>query len=196
MDNAITPWPAHVRRIRFLLGLKQADLAEQLGVDQCTVSRWERNLCIPETSVQRRVRDMLRRLEPAISRSFIEEAPSIVVIGRMESVGLISAASPAATAPYQLNATEMRDLSVYDITSESTRGFMEAVDSNPAWRHGEIAMWNVVLRRPDGNWARFTGAPIGNMGFFLGIGGAVPPPHGFADKDYQLTFQAFDELCD
>jgi len=194
--SEIPPWPALVRRIRFLSGLKQADLAEQLEVDQCTVSRWERNLCIPDTPVQKRVRDMLRRLEPGISRRFIEEAPGIVTIGRMDAIGVVAAASRAGAAAYHRTPKEMRDLTIYDITSESVRGFLDAIDSNPAWRHGEISMWQVTMQRPDGNWSRFTFTPFGNTGHCISIGVVVPPPQGFADKDYQLTFQSFDELCD
>ncbi len=196
MDNAITPWPALVRRIRFLSGLKQEDLAEQLGVDPTTVSRWERNLCIPDTSVQKRVRDMLRRLEPAISRSFVEHSPGLVVVARLESTGYISALSPAGAAPYNRTPKEMRDLKIYDITSESARGFFDEIDSNTAWRHGEISMLQVIVRRPDGNWVRFNFTPIGNTGHSITIGVVVPPPHRFADKDFQVTFQSYDELCD
>ena len=196
MRSMASPWPSLVKRLRFLSSLKQADLAELLGVDPTSVSRWERNLCIPDTSVQKRVRDMLGRLEPAIDRRFVEEAPGIVAIGRMDASGVIVAASPAIAAAYHRTPIEMRDLAVYDMSPESTRGFMEELEANPAWRHGEIAMWNVVVRGPDGTWAGITGSPIGNTGFVMSFGGAVPPPHGFENKDYQLTFQSFDELCD
>ena len=61
-----TPWPALVRRLRFISNLKQTDLADLLGVEQGTVSRWERATYVPDIPVQRRIRDMLHRLEPAI----------------------------------------------------------------------------------------------------------------------------------
>ena len=204
LDNAIppsmrsmaSPWPSLVKRLRFMSSLKQADLAELLGVDPTTVSRWERNLCIPDTSVQKRVRDMLRRFEPAISRSFIEESPGLVAIGRMDAIGVIAAASRAAAAAYLLTSKEMRDLAVYDIASESILSFIDGLNSNSAWRHGEISMWQVIMKRRDGNWARFNFTPIGNTGFCMSIAVVVPRPHGFEDKDFQLTFQSFDELCD
>ncbi len=100
--DSFAPWPRLIKRIRFLSSLKQADLAEELGVDQTSVSRWERNLCIPETPVQKRLRDMLRRLEPMVNRSFIEHAPGLVGLGRMESAGNISAGSSAFGAAFQL----------------------------------------------------------------------------------------------
>ena len=146
--------------------------------------------------MQKRVREMLRRLEPAISRSFIEEAPGIVTIGRMDAIGVIAAASPAAAAAYHLTPQEMRDLAVYDIASESILSFIDGLNSNSAWRHGEISMWQVIMKRRDGNWARFNFTPIGNTGHSIAIGAVVPPPHRFADKDFQITFQSYDELCD
>jgi len=195
LNDAIAPWSALVKRIRFLSSLKQADLAKELGVDQCSVSRWERGTHLPDVLVQKRLRDMLRRLEPTIDTSFVEQAPAIVIVSRMEKVGFVSAMSPAAAAAYRLNPPETRDLLIYDITSDSKRAFLEAIDSTPAWRNGEIAMWNVVLRRLDGNWAQFTGSPIGSTGFFMCIGAAVPPPSQCTDKDYLLTLNPFDELC-
>jgi len=150
LDSFVAPWPALIKRIRFLSSLKQAELAEALGVDQCSVSRWERNLCIPDKSVQQRLRDMLRGLEPVIDRAFVEQAPAIVIVSRMESAGFVCAMSPAAAAAYQLTPKESRDHLIYEAASESARGVMEALDSNSAWRHGEISMWRAVLRRADG----------------------------------------------
>ena len=204
MDNANTPsmrsmaspWPSLVRRLRFLSNLKQADLAELLGVDPTSVSRWERNLCTPDTAVQKRVRDMLCTLEPAIKRSFIEHCPGLVVVARLESTGYISALSPAGAAPYNRTPKDMRDLAVYDITSESVRAFFDEIDSNTAWCHGEISMLQAIVHRPDGNWVRFNFTPIGNTGHSITIGVVVPPPHTLECKDYQLIIHPFDELCD
>jgi transcriptional regulator with XRE-family HTH domain len=41
-------------------GLTQAAMAELLGVEQATVSRWERGVHQPELSIQRRLRDLMR----------------------------------------------------------------------------------------------------------------------------------------
>ncbi len=60
--DAVTPWPRLVKRVRFLSSLKQDELAQQLSVDQGTVSRWERGTSAPGIPVQKRLRDMLHRL--------------------------------------------------------------------------------------------------------------------------------------
>lgn len=50
-----------LRKYREHHGLNQAALAAMLGVDQTTVSRWERGRDVPGLQVLRRVRDLIRR---------------------------------------------------------------------------------------------------------------------------------------
>lgn len=52
-------WQGQIRRFRKARGLTQAALAEHLGVEQATVSRWECGTHEPELGIQRRLRDMI-----------------------------------------------------------------------------------------------------------------------------------------
>ncbi|MCY1315164.1 Helix-turn-helix domain protein [compost metagenome] len=52
-------WRGQLRRYRKARGFTQAALAELLGVEQATVSRWECGTHEPELGVQRRLRDMI-----------------------------------------------------------------------------------------------------------------------------------------
>lgn len=52
-------WRGQLKRYRRSRGLTQAALAEILGVEQATVSRWECRTHEPELGVQRRLRDMI-----------------------------------------------------------------------------------------------------------------------------------------
>ncbi len=52
-------WGNQIRRCRRLQGLTQAALAEKLGVEQATVSRWERGVHEPDLRLHRRLRDLL-----------------------------------------------------------------------------------------------------------------------------------------
>lgn len=54
-------WARLVRSLRGRCGLSQRALAEQLSVDQTTVSRWERSLDLPALHHRRVMRDMMRR---------------------------------------------------------------------------------------------------------------------------------------
>jgi len=197
LGNAAAPWPALVKHIRFLSRLKQADLARKLGVDKRSVSRWERGLNVPDFPTQKRLRDMLRSLEPVINRSFIEHAPGNMGIGRIVSVGFVAAASETAAALFGRTPAEMRDQWTYDLMLEDEGGlaFMELIDSTPGWRQGEIATFSVTVQLLDGSCARFIGTPIGGTGLYMCIGGAVPRPKEFTFKDFACTLQPYDELC-
>lgn len=54
------PTPGYIRTLREALGLTQAALAERLGVDAMTVSRWERGTVKPRASAVKAM-DKLRR---------------------------------------------------------------------------------------------------------------------------------------
>jgi transcriptional regulator with XRE-family HTH domain len=54
-------WTRLLRQFRQHNGINQSALAEMLGVDQTTVSRWERGRDIPGLHAQRDIRDLLRR---------------------------------------------------------------------------------------------------------------------------------------
>lgn len=55
-----TAWAGIVSTLRVGCGLSQSDFAELLGVDQTTVSRWERGLGLPAPRYRRKMRDMQR----------------------------------------------------------------------------------------------------------------------------------------
>jgi DNA-binding XRE family transcriptional regulator len=54
-----TDWAAELRRFRRLRAIKQTALAEMLGVDQATISRWESGRQIPDLGIQRRLRALM-----------------------------------------------------------------------------------------------------------------------------------------
>ena len=56
-----TDFPAGLRQVRVSSGLTQSELAEMLGVDQATVSRWERGAQMPDAEMQTKLRDILFR---------------------------------------------------------------------------------------------------------------------------------------
>lgn len=58
--GSVTDWGAEIRRFRRLRAVKQTTLAEMLGVDQATVSRWEGNRQEPDLGMQRRLRALIQ----------------------------------------------------------------------------------------------------------------------------------------
>ncbi|AMO44092.1 XRE family transcriptional regulator [Roseobacter phage DSS3P8] len=63
-------WMDIVKNARLRNGLKQDALAAYLGVDQGTVSRWERGTSSPTVSLQKSVLDKLEKLAPTCSVLF------------------------------------------------------------------------------------------------------------------------------
>ena len=53
-------WPHIIQTLRTRWGVSQAVLGERIGVDQKTVSRWERGVDAPRRPVQRRLLDLYR----------------------------------------------------------------------------------------------------------------------------------------
>ncbi|MGP1353880.1 MAG: helix-turn-helix domain-containing protein [Parasphingopyxis sp.] len=60
MDTVRSHWPSLVRTIRSRRGWSQSVLAEHLGVDQTTISRWERDIDKPGIRLRRVLLDMHR----------------------------------------------------------------------------------------------------------------------------------------
>lgn len=54
-------WDRVIARYRSLNGLTQAAFGELLGVEQATISRWERGFHVPELTMQKRLRSLLGR---------------------------------------------------------------------------------------------------------------------------------------
>ena len=192
--DALTPWPALVRRLRFLSGLKQADLAYQIGVDQVTVSRWERGVFVPDLQYQRRLRDMMRKLEPTVDRAFVEGAPSLVVVSHIGNAGHIECMSRLVSDTYHRSPAEMRNIEVYAFTTESIRNVLLGLNANEAWCNGEVASWKVIMEQCDGSWAKFSGAPIGQSGLCMWIGGLATAPEAVLKDGFQLIINPFDEM--
>jgi len=189
-----TPWPALVRRIRLLSSLKQSDLADLLGVEQATVSRWERGIHIPDIALQKRMRDMMYKLEPGIDRAFVEQAPSLVAVTHIGNAGHIECMSQLVSDTYQRAPAEMRNIEVYALTTDSILKVLLGLNTNDAWCRGEVASWQVVMQQCDGSWARFSGAPIGQSGLCMWIGGFATPPETPLKDGFQLIVNPFDEM--
>jgi transcriptional regulator with XRE-family HTH domain len=63
VDVNLKPWGTEIRHFRRLHALKQSALAEIVGVDQGTISRWEKNDSVPSLGMQRRLRDLIRNTD-------------------------------------------------------------------------------------------------------------------------------------
>jgi len=196
--QALTPWPALVKRLRFLSSLKQDELAQQLGVDQATVSRWERGAYVPGIPVQKRLRDILHRLEPVIGPAAIESMPVIAILYDREHIGFCCAASYSmANTVFHRRPQQMRSQMIKDDWSESVRNMWEAFTTSDAWKSNYVAFGVATLLRPDRRWGQFTMMPLGGAPLLLATGGKeLPPPDNLKPHEFKLAITTKDELCE
>ena len=99
----LADWGAQLRRFRRLRALKQAALAELIGVDQATVSRWESGRQSPDLAMQQRLRDLMRRIEPGeevLLRHWINASVGYTVL--CDEDRIIRAASPSYCSIHEI----------------------------------------------------------------------------------------------
>lgn len=138
-------WPAHIRRFRRQHAMKQAALAELIGVDQATVSRWEAGRIVPPIRIQHRLRDLIGRAVPddALLRHWIDTAVNSMMLSDPSFV--ITAASAAFERQHGIRRGTARGLSTTPThTAESL------VNRNAALEHGfyrgDVASFSIVSR--------------------------------------------------
>lgn len=139
-------WGPQIRRFRRLRAIKQNALAEQLGVDQATVSRWESGRQVPDLGMQRRLRALMRGAEPrdeVLLKHWIDTALGYTMLTDAERV--ILAASPSFCVLHEMAPTEVIGMSAVPIfTEELERLWWLAVEHG--FFDGEIASVTVVSR--------------------------------------------------
>ena len=73
-----------VRRARLIRGETQGQVAFHMGVDQATVSRWERSKSGPTPSNVAEIRRIITAAEPCHSRAYIEASPTYKMVCRID----------------------------------------------------------------------------------------------------------------
>ncbi len=145
VSGAMTDWGAEIRRLRQTRFLKQSALAEALNVDQATVSRWERNLTVPERGAQRRLREMMRQpgLDDFLLRHVVTVAQGQILLSNIERI--MQVLSVSYSAAHGLPMTAM--------VGYSTRG-MYTAEGEALWQEsrrsgfyrGDVASVTAITR--------------------------------------------------
>ena len=192
--DAMSPWPALIKRLRFLSSLKQSELAQQLGVDQGTISRWERGVYIPDIALQRVLRDRLRVLQPTISLQYIENLPSLTGVNYL-GFERIKAWSEVAAGLYDLTSKQMREANPDGILADDCLEMGQALRDNPAWMSGHAVSYKAGVERAPDDFVQICGSPINGTCFFLWNGIRIERPPGFIPGHCHIEFQTYDEIC-
>jgi len=189
-----SPWPALIRRLRFLTSLKQSELAQQLGVEQGTVSRWERGVYVPDIPMQRVLRERLRTLDPTISPQFIEQLPGLIGLNYL-GFERIKAWSELAASIYGRTSAQVREARSEEILLESCLQLGQALRDHPEWMRGYACSFRAIVYRPDDLALQMRGTPIGGTGLFLWHGAAIERPPEVLPGRCHIEFETYDEIC-
>lgn len=134
-------WIRMLRQFRRHNGVNQADLASMLGVDQTTISRWERGRDTPGIPAQRRIRDLLRREATAkqdqVMRARVRNSvwPSSLV----REGAIFLECNQGVLQEIGLCGTDLRGLSVYGSFGPQTDEVTERWEKTGIFK-GEIAL--------------------------------------------------------
>lgn len=171
------------RRARLIKGLTQQLLAEQMGVDPATVSRWECGKLTPSPSVLSRIRAISSRAEPAHSDAYILSSPTLKYLCKLNdfSVPILLSKELLQTLGVTLEEELTDPSSVWSEDSDGQR-VNDIVQADPRWLRGEIAIFEAVNKASlpgESRWWHSIGAPIAESGAMLWEGILDPAPNEF-----------------
>jgi transcriptional regulator with XRE-family HTH domain len=140
-----TDWPAQIRRYRRLQALKQATLAEAVGVDQSTISRWESGGVVPDSKTQQRLLNLMRcgSADERLLRHAISVAPNECGLSTRERT--ILAASSSYCAAHGVSPREIVGKSARPMDTAEAERLRHLVCEEGFFR-GEIASVTVIAR--------------------------------------------------
>lgn len=157
-------WAAGIRRLRQSNGWKQTTFAEMIGVDQATVSRWERGLQTPEPSMRKRLVELMRRRVPELDRLqmiSVEASPNLAIA--FDRDFRVLAASEAAAALFGTTPGALVGEPLHDRSAPDLAWARERAEECGLWR-GEVAAMRFVagLSGADGTprYARVAWTPV------------------------------------
>ena len=153
-------WPSVIRHYRLSRGLKQMALAEDLGVTQTMVSRWEAGNAEPSARIQDRLFDMFWAMGSTIPQDAwldrLRRHPA--VIGVIDSRGCQIAASRGMLRSFRIERSEIEGRFLHEaFRGDCVKLFDRLSDSG--FFEGRVASAESVdrlhMKRADGSSARF-----------------------------------------
>jgi transcriptional regulator with XRE-family HTH domain len=144
-DDKSTDWGLEIRRFRRTRLLKQAVMAEMLNVDQATVSRWERNLTMPDLAAQRHLRDLIRRpvSDEFLLRHVTRVSLGQFVVSNVERV--LQVVSAGYAAAHGLAQDAMPGQRTHSMYTEEGEQIWQASHQHGFYR-GDVASVTLVSR--------------------------------------------------
>lgn len=143
--GTLADWPSQIRRFRRVRAFKQTALAEMVGVDQATVSRWESGRITPEPDMQRRLLGLMRSVvaDEYQLRHAAEAAMGEVVLSDEDHV--IRAASASYCAAHGVTQSVIIGMSGRPLYREEAEQIRQLAHDSGFYR-GDIASLTMVAR--------------------------------------------------
>ncbi len=177
-----SPIPFMVRRARLIRGDTQSDFAVHMGVDQATVSRWERSKSEPTPAKLGEIRKIISIAEPAYSAAYILSSPTMKYVCKLNDFSKPLLLSKGLLEEIGVTLEEVLENPRAFWTDEDQR-INETVQSDPRWLRGEMAFVETIHKadptRHPGLWWRTIGAPIADANAMLWEGVLDPSPNKF-----------------
>ncbi|AEI95184.1 helix-turn-helix transcriptional regulator [Roseobacter litoralis] len=131
---ALPVFGTRLRRVRTAVRLKQDGLAELLGVDQATVSRWERGVQTPEADLQAKVFQTLLpyRSDDAALRRLVETSPECVHLVD-EATHVCLAYSAVRARDWQVGQRDMLGISLWQFATEEIQKAEHELGASDWW---------------------------------------------------------------
>ena len=156
------------RRARLIRGETQGEFAIHMGVDQATVSRWERTIGEPTSSNLAEIRGIMTAAEPCHSRAYIEAAPTYKWVGRMDDFSVRVMISKGLAEWIGCTYEEMMAAPRTRYWTKHDQRVNDLVQADPRWLRGEIAFLETChLSSHPGQWWHTIGAPIADTNTVL-----------------------------
>jgi transcriptional regulator with XRE-family HTH domain len=190
----LSPIPFMVRRARLIRGETQGQFAIHMGVDQATVSRWERSKSEPTPVHLDEIRRIIITAEPCYSRAYIEAAPTIKYMCRRDNFlkPLVISRGLAEAAGFDSDDV-IRNPESYIKEGEGLHRLNTAVQAEAKWELGEIAFFEATFFAPKlGEWVRTIGAPLAETNAAL----IEAAPIGNPKEEFWIKLTPFEELVE
>ena len=121
-ENALPAFGPRLRRQRRALGIKQTELAQDLGLDQTTISRWEAGHIVPDKDIQLRTFSLLsrgRRDNGALRRLIETSATPVHLVDETSHICL--AYSKSRAKDWQTSQRQMLGVSLWQFATDEIR---------------------------------------------------------------------------
>jgi transcriptional regulator with XRE-family HTH domain len=158
------------RRARLLMGMTQGEFAGMMGVEDATVSRWERGRLYPSPKLWSRIREIALRAATPHSDELIRASYAYKLVVRMDdlttptvvSEGVAEALAKVHLTPADLAGSSWSELahasSHYDI---SLFRALKIIGADKRWLSGEIAYAEAhAFSAKTGEWFNLMVAPL------------------------------------